>query len=436
MNKKEFINYLIEVGEITPEVISQSMQVSDFPLARKLILKIEGFIDNILHPKNSGELDLARGELLFNCILNDREIKQVGIKFVDELVNAVRLKNNFNSDDFENGVLSDKSLSNKGVELYNQDEYEKSIIKFSEAIDLEPNDAKYYFKRGTAFCFLKKYDQAIEDFNKAIDLKSDDPGYFYFRGFIYHVLEKYNQAIEDFNKAIDLESSIHEYYYIRGEAFYYLEKYNQAIEDFNKAIDLESIHEYYFKRGEAFYNIKKYDKAIEDATKAIDLKSDEPNYFELRGLTYFILKENDKAIEDVTKAIDLKSDEPNYFELRGWAYYAHGNYYKAIEDATKAIDLKSDEPNYYRLRADARRKLYFDREEYINDLKISDELEEIKNYLNKADKYYEKNRIIESINFYEKILSESNSEIKDILGSDAMIRINNRIMEYRRMINS
>ena len=63
-------------------------------------------------------------------------------------------------------------------------------------------------------------------------------------------------------------------------------------------------------------------------------------------------------------------------------------------------------------------------------------INELKNYLNKADNYYEKNRIIESINYYEMILSESNSEIKDILGSHAMIRINNRIMEYRRMINS
>ena len=95
MNKKEFINYLIEVGEINQEIIDRSMEVSDFPLARKLLLKIEGFIENILHPKNSAELDLAKGELLSNCILNNREIKQEGIKFVDEIVNAVRLKNNF-----------------------------------------------------------------------------------------------------------------------------------------------------------------------------------------------------------------------------------------------------------------------------------------------------------------------------------------------------
>ena len=65
-----------------------------------------------------------------------------------------------------------------------------------------------------------------------------------------------------------------------------------------------------------------------------------------------------------------------------------------------------------------------------------DNLEDIKNYLNEADRYYEESRIIEAIDYYEKVLSKSNSEIKEILGNGVMIRINNRILEYRKMINS
>ena len=119
------------------------------------------------------------------------------------------------------------------------------------------------------------------------------------------------------------------------------------------------------------------------------------------------------------------------------AYYFLNNYKKAFEDANRAIDLKSDEPTYYQLRADARRK--FDLEEskeFIIDQYIVDNLEDIKKYLNEADRYYENNRIIEAIDYYEKVLNKINTEIKDILGNDAMIRMNNRILEYRRMINS
>ena len=67
---------------------------------------------------------------------------------------------------------------------------------------------------------------------------------------------------------------------------------------------------------------------------------------------------------------------------------------------------------------------------------IYEDLKNIKNYLNQADRYYENNRIIEAIDYYEKVLSKSNSEIKEILGNGVMIRINNRILEYRKLINS
>lgn len=58
----------------------------------------------------------------------------------------------------------------------------------------------------------------------------------------------------------------------------------------------------------------------------------------------------------------------------------------------------------------------------------------MKKYLNQADRYYEDNRIIEAFIYYEKVLRKSSTEVKKILGKDAMIRINNRIWEYRRRI--
>ena len=192
-----------------------------------------------------------------------------------------------------------------------------------------------------------------------------------------------------------------------------------------------------YNQGLEHYKQNEYEKSIKKLSEAIDLNSDDPDYFNLRGWSYHRLKKYDKAIKDATKAIDLKSDEPEYFRLRGRAYFYLENYDNAIEDATKAINLEIDNPDHYELRADARRQ--FDLEEskeFIIDQYIVDNLEDIKKYLNEADRYYEKNRIIEAIDYYEKVLSKSSSEIKEILGNDAMIRINNRILEYRRMINS
>ena len=192
-------------------------------------------------------------------------------------------------------------------------------------------------------------------------------------------------------------------------------------------VDLYNIGVQHFNKEEFEVSIKKF-------SEAIDLKSNEPDYFNLRGWANFYLKNYDKALEDASKAIDLKSDEPANYYLRGEANFYLKNYDKALEDASKAIDLKSDEPANYYLRGHTKIKL--DEKTYRIDLYIAENLEEIKNCLNKADKYFEENRIIEAIDYYEKVLSKSIPEIKEILGNDSMIRINNRLLEYRRMINS
>ena len=115
MNLDQFIGFLIEQGEINGEVIQKSLEVNEFPLAHKILLKIEGqttLLENILRPKNEGELVLAKGDLLRICILNDRNVKQEGIKFIDELIIKVREK--FNLYPSEKKVIKNKN-SNKGL---------------------------------------------------------------------------------------------------------------------------------------------------------------------------------------------------------------------------------------------------------------------------------------------------------------------------------
>ena len=189
-----------------------------------------------------------------------------------------------------------------------------------------------------------------------------------------------------------------------------------------------------YNLGVEHFNKEEFEVSIKKFSEAINLKSNEPDYFNLRGWANFYLKNYDKALEDASKAIDLKSDEPANYYLRGEANFYLKNYEKAKEDATKAIYLKSDEPSYYYIRGHTKAKL--DEKTYRIDLYIAENLEEIKNCLNKADKYFEENRIIEAIDYYEKVLSKSIPEIKEILGNDSMIRINIRLLEYRRMINS
>ena len=191
MDLDQFIEFLIEEGEINAEVIKKSLEVNEFPILRKILLKIEGqttLLENVLRPKNEGEFVLAKGDLLRLCILNDKDVKQQGIKFIDDLIKKVREK--FNLYSSEKKVIKNKNsnkLTSKGNETFQESEEDlSSLIK----------QADEFFNIGEYQKSIKKLSEAIDlNSDDPYDLNSDNPDYFNLRGWSYYYLEKYEQAI-------------------------------------------------------------------------------------------------------------------------------------------------------------------------------------------------------------------------------------------------
>ena len=79
-----------------------------------------------------------------------------------------------------------------------------AIVNFTKAIDLNPNDADTYYKRGLAYGSKGDYDDAIVDYTKAIQFNANDAQAYNNRGVVYRVKGEVGLAIEDFNKAVTL----------------------------------------------------------------------------------------------------------------------------------------------------------------------------------------------------------------------------------------
>lgn len=149
-------------------------------------------------------------------------------------------------------------------------DYEKAVLDYTEAIRLDPRDAKAYINRGKALNDLSRYQEALVDLNKAIQL---DPQYataYNNRGIVYDDLKQYQQAIADFTKAIQLDPQLAAAYYNRGIAYDNLKQHIQAIADYDKSISLDPQYaDAYYNRGSAYYDLKQYHHAIADYEAAL-----------------------------------------------------------------------------------------------------------------------------------------------------------------------
>jgi hypothetical protein len=98
-----------------------------------------------------------------------------------------------------------------------------SLIKDEEiwtvADLLSPEYSMEYYERGKQFFANNEYQRSILDFNKAIEINPDFAEAYLYRGLAYGVMKKYNDAITDFDEAILIDPNLAEAYYARGVTY-------------------------------------------------------------------------------------------------------------------------------------------------------------------------------------------------------------------------
>ncbi len=224
--------------------------------------------------------------------------------------------------------------------MYTDSTPEQAIADYTEAIELDPDNAMAYNNRGLVYYNLGDLEQAIRDYTKAIELDSKFALAYSNRGFAYYHSGDLEQAISDFNKAIELDPGDAEAYNNRGFAYYESRELEKAIADYTKTIELDSNDVYaYNSRGLAYKEFGDLEKAIADYSTVIELDPDVGMAYINRGSTYDVSGDPHQAIRDYTKAIALEPDLALAYYNRGKAYYNSGNFEKAIRDHNKAIEI-------------------------------------------------------------------------------------------------
>jgi tetratricopeptide (TPR) repeat protein len=234
----------------------------------------------------------------------------------------------------------EKTPLQQGMDAYDKGDYDQAIADFNQAIQLDPKNAKAYYKRGNAYGHKDEYDKAIADEDQAIQI---DPKYvdaYLNRGWDYSSKGDYGKAVADCDQAILIDpKDAHAY---NDRAWLYSSKgdYAKAIADCDQAIQLDPKNaQAYGNRGWAHGMKGDYDQAISDLDQAIQLDPKLKNVYYSRGWAYSSKGDYDQAISDLDQAIQLNPKLKDAYYSRAMAYGMKGEYDKAIADYSQAIQL-------------------------------------------------------------------------------------------------
>ncbi|MFW9257737.1 tetratricopeptide repeat protein [Nostoc sp. CALU 546] len=233
-----------------------------------------------------------------------------------------------------------KTLYQQGVNKYESGNYEGAVKDFNQAIELDPQNALAYNKRGDAYYRLGDYEQAQADSSQAILLNPQDANAYFDRGFAFYGLSKYKEAIADYTQAIKLNSENAYAYYGRGLARSQVKDNKGAIGDFSKAIALKPEYtEAYLQRGILRRRLKQRLAAIQDFDAIIKINPSDAKAYYQRGLTQFLNKQQYAALKDYTDAININPKYIEAFLNRGDIYSDLGNKVEATEDYNTILEI-------------------------------------------------------------------------------------------------
>jgi len=153
----------------------------------------------------------------------------------------------------------------RGISYNDIGDYDRAILEFTRAIQLNPFDADAYFLRAATYKNKKDYEKAIADYTQAIIINPDYITAYILRSSAYHSKGDLDRALAGYNQAIQLAPNDANAY--MGRAYVYGDKGDtaKAIADFTRVIQLEPNNILaYNNRGIGYAIINDYERAIND----------------------------------------------------------------------------------------------------------------------------------------------------------------------------
>lgn len=113
-----------------------------------------------------------------------------------------------------------------------------AVESYTNAINLEPGIALYYYNRGSSFGQLGNLAEALNDFDKAIELGLTNSAIFNNRANTRYMMGDYSGAISDFTRSMELDPNSSAPYANRGIAYLYTGDTVKACADWQRALQM------------------------------------------------------------------------------------------------------------------------------------------------------------------------------------------------------
>ncbi|MFT7817092.1 hsp70-Hsp90 organizing protein 3-like [Arapaima gigas] len=97
-------------------------------------------------------------------------------------------------------------LAQKGIKLWEQEQYSEAVSMFTEAIRCNPKDHRFFGNRSCCYACLREYSSALSDADRAIELSPQWPMGYYRKGRALMGMKRYREAEVAMEQVLKLDT--------------------------------------------------------------------------------------------------------------------------------------------------------------------------------------------------------------------------------------
>lgn len=197
----------------------------------------------------------------------------------------------------------------RGDAFHNAEHYDKAVVEYTKAMELDGNVAAAYAARGLSLSAQEAFDAAQQDFLRAIEIDGSDADARARLGTLLTLKRQYKAAAQELGRAAQLDAKNAEAWLRLGNAQYFLKNYKAALGSYEQAVKADpfmpSAHN---GLGLGRFALREHALALESFSRAIALGPNADRFHRNRASTYTNLRRFSNAAAEFKAASFLNGD--------------------------------------------------------------------------------------------------------------------------------
>lgn len=272
-------------------------------------------------------------------ILEDKttntEIKPDNVKIVD--IPKVNV---------DNIVFDSDYYNKKGMEFYNNQDYDSATQYFYKAITVNKKNMSAYNNLGMTYAVQNKNELAIKFFQKANSINKNYTQPLVNLANLYKKLGNNKKRVDSLQKAIKQNSNDYLAYYYLGDYYREIELYPKSIANFKECVKInQKFPQVYLGLAMSFFETEEFNYAILALQQYLELCPNSDVAYFLMSKSAMNMNRNTEAKTYIENAMAIKSLNEYKIQLAKLEYYSN-DYISALTDFESILQTVETPENF------------------------------------------------------------------------------------------